>query len=337
MRTLFLFQCKQMFRSKKTPILLLLLSLLLGCLPIFIEKSATDKTKIYSSAIIDNDHSKLSEQLIQDMQSYAQLRVDRCKKEDTALLGLHRGKYDVIYVIREGFEQELLHARMSNLLTAHAKVNTSSVKWVNDQISLRVMRMWSSQDLLKKIQEIRPNYTEDDYAVAYAKRKDSDTLLTLKVHSFDKDSSIIPTDHTVSTKVFIHLWLYILLLLSMGSVRKNVEERQQGLIERLKFSGICACAYHLSSSILFLLSSTLPFILSLIILTLFSAENTAAVFILNPSFFITWCGLFLLIALLCRSVFLILAAYAKTASSYMMAAQLTALLMLLGGTIWLNL
>lgn len=336
MRKLLLFQFKQMFRNKKTPILFLLLPLLLSILPFLVETSASDKTKIYSSAIIDKDHSKLSEQLIHDMQSYAQLRVDRYEKEDTALLGLHRGKYDVVYVIQEGFEQEIFNARMNHLLTAHAKVNTPSVKWVNDQISLRVMRMWSSQDLLKKIREIRPDYTEEDYAKAYAKRKISDTLLTLEVHSFDQDTPLFPTEYSIGTKVFLHLWLYILLLLSMGSVRKIVEERQQGLIERLEFSGISTYTYHLSSAILFLLSTLLPFILSLIASALFSSEIAASFLTLNSFSFISCCALFLLVALLCRLIFLILATYAKTASAYMMAAQWTAILMLLIGTLWLN-
>lgn len=333
---LLLFQLKQTFRKKSTVLLFLVLPIIFAYLPIFIQQSAGDKNKIYSAAIVDRDQSSLSTKLIDDMKSYDELHITEYKEEEPALSKLRLGRYDVVYIIKEGFEQEILQARMNDLLIAHTTTNTPSVKWINDQISLRIMRLWSYHDIFSKIREFESSYNPQQYRKVYLEKQKEEPLLVLNVQSLQHKGAVL-SDNRVGFQVFIRLWTYIVLFLAMGSARRVMEDRLSGRIDRLGFAGISAFHYQMVSFTRFLLVVFPIFTLSLLLLNCFAILFNMPLLMLERLSFGYSVGLIFTNAVVSHFIFSSIAKRSSSISSYTAFAQIATVLILLINTFGTNL
>lgn len=311
----FLFRLKQVLLQKKSLFLFLLLPLLIASLSILAEKTSSDRTGLYRVIIIDQDGSRLSKTFVRKMKSYGELQIEERDDEEKSTLALSRGSCDVIYILHPGFEERLRKGERSRLLTTRSAANDPSVKWLNDQVSLEVMRLWSYQDIYRRIRAFEPSFTEESYALSYSKYPEEHELLKLQVYS-EEGLPLSSSENGIGTSVFVTLWLYLFLLHALTSLRRLTEERILGIPERLSFSGIGRGSYLLSSAAIFLLQGLLPLLLSLLLLHRFLPSSGERL----PLFF----GLSL--ALLCLLAFWLLfyliSQISKTVLSYMLTSQL---------------
>lgn len=318
----------QHLTNKRNLSILIILPLLVVGLCFVVEQSAKDKTKVYRGAIIDQDQSYLSNKLTEDMKSYTELQIDSLGDIEQGLTGLRRNKYDVVYVIAEGFEASIKQGKMHDLLYAHSMVDTPSVKWVNDQVSLRVMRLWSYYDILQRIRQFSPDYSESAYDEVYQSRQQSNEILRLQVHYENKPSVL--SGESIGSRVFFLLWLYLIAFFSLGSVGKITEQRLSGLRDRLVFSGIKKKEYLLTFVGIHLLLIFFLIGSSLLWAGLISFGNMPPVLDVSPVNGLVYTCVALLYGAFTWGLFAVIGRFSKTIASYTLTAQFVFLLMVIG-------
>lgn len=256
------FYLRRSLLKRNNLLLMLFVPLLMVTLCFVIQQNAANQTYLYRCAIIDEDRTALSRHLLEEMSHYPELKTDFPNDKVKALRDLSRSRYDVIYIIHSGFEEKLHRSEMNHLLTLHAQADTPSVKWVNDQISLKIMRLWSYYDILNRIRIMIPDYAETTYQNVYRHQASGDELLTLNL-KYPTPATLINRKSDIGSEIFFLLWIYLILFLSMASGRRFVEDRLSTILDRLEFSGIQRPYYLLCLFTTLLLKILLPLALSL--------------------------------------------------------------------------
>lgn len=324
----FFLQLQYSLLRKKSLLLFLLLPLLVASPALLAEKSASDKTKIYRCIIIDKDKSGLSRQFIEELKAYEELQIDIGETEEKAILSLNRRSCDLVCTIKEGFEDRLQKGERSRLLTIRSEAGDPSVKWFNDQLSLHVMRLWSYQDIFRRIRSLDPSFDEKSYADSYARYPKERELLKLRVLS-EEGEQIPIRQKNIGSSVFTALWLYLILLLALTSQRRLTAERIQGIPDRLGFSGVGYGTYLLTHLALFSLKILIPLPISLLLLREVSlpARETLP---LMPALSLAFAFL-----LACWGIFFLISRFSKTVLSYMLTSQILCGLLILLSGFWL--
>lgn len=279
MRALLSIKIKNQLHKKRNLVMLLIIPLVITYICTYIDKEARDPSKVYNVAIIDRDVTELSSSLVRKMEEYSEIELFKEKELEDSLRKLARGKYDVVYEIREGLQRKIQNGEFDDTLTAHKEVNSTAVKWLNDQISLMVVKEWLYLDVFNIIQNLDIEFSEEDFRKKIEESMSSNKILTLDIERIDEGEDEMEVSKTSKAWTsFKILWASIIIFIVISFGKGVVDDRERGIITRLELSGLCKTKYHAVGLIIQIFWIIIPFAISFLILSYFTCERSTGFF-----------------------------------------------------------
>jgi len=234
---------------------------------------------MYSVGIIDYDKTEFSSSLIKKMKEYSEIELVIEENLEQSMKKLARGKYDVVYEVKEGYQNKILSGEFYDILVSHKEVNSIAVKWINDQISLLVVRDWLYVDAFSRIRSLDPSFKEIEFKQKFEAAMADNKILSLEIHKINEEEGVSRRDEeSMGSYIFKVLWGSIMLFFVISFGKKIVDDREKGIIVRLELSGLARTEYYITNSILPLLSSIIPFTVSYILMGYFNFKNIGVFF-----------------------------------------------------------
>ncbi len=261
--------------------MLLLIPIVITYICTYIDKEARDTSKVYNVAIIDHDVTELSSSLIKKMGEYSEIELSIEEELESTLRKLARGKYDVVYEIKEGFQRKIQSGKFDDTLIAHKEVNSTTVKWLNDQIGLIVVKEWLYVDVFDTIRGLDIDLSKEDFKQKFEESMANNRILSLNIERIDGGGGKLEVDETSKAWIsFKILWASIIIFIVISFGKRVVDDRERGIITRLELSGLSKMKYYTVDLIKQVLNIIVPFIVSFIMLSNFTSERTTG-FIFN--------------------------------------------------------
>lgn len=273
MGSLLSIKIKEQLHKKRNLVMLLIIPLLITYICTYLDNEAKNPSKVYSVAVIDHDKTEYSSSLIANMSEYSEIELSILEDLDKSLRRLARGKYDVVYEIKEGFQDKILSREIDDILISHKEVNSTAVKWLNDQISLIVVRKWLYEDALSRIRNLNPDFSEEEFRQRFDEYAIDNKILSLKVHNINNEKSILEVNRVRDVFPYKVLWASIIIFFVIGFGKKLVDDREKGIIVRLELSGLTRLKYYITSLVLTLLNIIPLFIISYFMMGYFSHKS----------------------------------------------------------------
>ncbi|SHK33176.1 ABC transporter permease [Paramaledivibacter caminithermalis] len=273
MKTLLRIKIKEQFFKKSNIIMLLIIPLVIAYICICFNKETRDPSKVYSAAIIDHDKSEFSFSFINNMKEYREIDLYIQQDIEESLRRLSRGKYDVVYEIKDGFQSKILMGEFDDILISHKEVNSTAVKWLNDQVSLIVVRKWLYVDVLSRIHSLDPDFKEEEFKERFKEAMTNNKILSLKITNINNESGILEDSETKDNFVFKILWGTIIIFFIISFGKKTVDDRERGIITRLELCGLNKLQYYVTNLLLLMLNIMIPFTISYFIVGFFSLQS----------------------------------------------------------------
>lgn len=324
MRTLLCIKIKEQLLKKRNLIMLFIIPLVITFICTYLDTEARDPSKVYSVAIIDHDKSEFSSSLISNMKEYGEIELSNTEDLEDSLRRLARGKYDVVYEIKEGFQNKIVSREFDDILVSHKEVSSTAVKWLNDQVSLIVVRKWLYVDALSRIRNLDPNFREEEFKKRFEESMINNKILSLKIQNINNESYILDDNETNGVIAFKTLWASTIIFLIISFGKRIVDDREKGIIVRLELSGFKKLEYYISSLILVLLNTITPFIISYFMMGYFDFEGIMG-------FTIT--VLFTMVYIICTWLVVLFIGFVfSSKKSYSFASQVYLLISIILGT-----
>jgi len=315
MRNFILIKLKNNLFNYKNLILYLVLITTISFLSIHINNEEMAEDFLYTVAIVDYDESALSSSFIKELKASPSIEVIVLEDIDGATQRLTRGNYDVVYEINKGFEVEILSGNFKDIITLHKEIDSLSVAWINDQISIQIVREWIFQDMLLRLNKLDVDFDVDVLREEFEQRQEESTLVRINEIIVAGRGTIEEKNTNHNSKYAFKLMWGVFILYSLIGIGKNIiTEKEKGIIKRLELSSMTVFKYQLSYFIIGLVNVLIPFAISSIIVfnyDIFNLEETIFLIIATVLYsIITWFTVILLIKL------------TKTKRTYILTSQL---------------
>lgn len=270
---------KEQLLKKRNLIMLLIIPLLITYICTYFENVSRAPSKVYNIGIIDHDKTELSSSLIMKIKEHNEISLSIEQDLDKSLKKLFRGKYDVVYEIKSGFQKKIQNREFDDILISHKEVNSTTVKWLNDQISLIVVRDWLYVDGLSRIRSLISDYNEEEYRQKFESVLADNKILSLKVHKISSEEVKQEEKESKGSSAFKILWASIILFVLISFGKKVVEDREKGIIVRLALSGISKIKYYITGLIIQVINVIIPFVISYFMMCHFNIKTINGFFI----------------------------------------------------------
>lgn len=324
MEVLLRIRTRNQFLKKRNLIMICIIPLLIAFICTYVDKEARNPSKVYSVAIIDHDKTQFSASLVENMKEYDEIELYIHQNLEKSLRILARGKYDVVYEIKDGFQNKIMNREFDEILISHKEINSTAVKWLNDQISLIVVRKWLYVDAFSRIHNLNPDFKEEEFKQRFEESMINNKILSLKIQNISSDTSVLQNSESKGIIAFKALWSSTIIFLIISFGKMIVDDREKKIIIRLELSGLRKIEYYISSLVLVLLNIIPAFIISYFIMGYFKIQGMGG-FVITVLFnvfyiFCTW-----LIVVFMGVVF-------STKKSYSFASQVYLLISIILGS-----
>ncbi|MCD5414699.1 MAG: ABC transporter permease [Clostridiales bacterium] len=315
MKNFILIKLKYNLFSYKNLILYLVLVTIISFFSIHISNEEMAEDFLYTVAIVDYDESALSSSFIKELKTSPSIETIVLEDIEGAIQRLTRGNYDVVYEINEGFEEEILAGNFEDIITLHKEIDSLAVAWINDQISIRIVREWIFQDMLLRLNKLDADFDVEALRQEFEKRQEENTLVRINEIIVAGRGTIEEQNINANSKYSFKLMWGVFILYSLMGIGKNmITEKEKGIIKRLGLSNMTVFKYQLNYFVIGLVNVLIPFVISSMIVLnydIFNLEETAFLIIATILYsIITWFTVMLLIKL------------TKTKRTYILASQL---------------
>lgn len=306
------FKDKLLCKSSLISTVIMVLSIIILC---NIINSFENVNALYNVAIIDYDNSELSKKLIDNIILYKQINVSIEKNIEESKVKLGKGIYDVVYEIKKGYQQSLQNNNYDKVLKVHSPSSTTEVKWINDRISLCILKEWMFNDIFCRVKKINTTINRDKLEEMY--EENNNKLLEVKLHYIkdeiydinnkDKllidEKKILPNNEKVlsnkeKTKIFRIIWAGVILFYLINIGKEIIEDKNKGIVIRLRFSNINKITYYISYLIFSIVKILIPYILTYFILGYFANFNIFIINLINTAIYIVMTYLIVVFATL---------------------------------------
>ncbi|WDV47473.1 ABC transporter permease [Clostridiaceae bacterium M8S5] len=286
-------------------------------------KSYQTSTLLYKVAVIDNDNTPTSSELIDDIIAYKQIDVTIEEDKEKSMIKLSRGNYDVVYEIKDGFEDKIKKGKFDNILVANKESTSLGVKWVNDKVSLIVLRRWMFSDIYKRIQKVSKDYDREKLEQRFLEDSDK-TILDVIIHNVN-DGKVVEIKND-DKKIYKIIWASVILFIIINIGKEIIDDRNNGVITRLEFAGINKIQYYSSYIIYIVIDIIVPFIITYFTLGYFTSINSFVI------------DIFITLMYICSTwiILIIITKLFKTKKGYILCLQLYFLISIILGTGILN-
>jgi hypothetical protein len=224
--------------------LILLLPLWIGLFWGLAGRLDETRGQAYYVGLVDFDQSQRSEALFNALKEHPSLEVVQYKDRLSAMKGLSNKEVLQTYILLEGFEAKINEGLFDGVIEVASMIESPYSDWLNDQISLSVIREWLISDGYHRLVEFNPAYSRQLYEEAFeAYYSDHELLIFKEVYrdqqAIQGDGQDVPSYMTG----FLSLWCFYLLVACLWLVRKFYLDRHSQLIDRLRLSGIGLSTY----------------------------------------------------------------------------------------------
>lgn len=217
----------------------------------------TTENIIYHVGILDHDQSVISKDIVNGLKSNDQIRVNTFGKKDLAKASLKNGEIDVLYEINQGFEESLKQGKKDNLIKIHKESTMKITAWLNDFVSIRVLKTWTYYDIFNRINQAENlEISTEDYSKLYHQEYENNQLIDLEIHSIEN-----ALERRSTLKVLFALVSGCLILIMTLFYGKNIlHEKRNNILSRLEVSGYSKATYYATKIIILLLFLMIPII-----------------------------------------------------------------------------
>lgn len=256
------YRLKSILTNKIYICLFIALSVLVGCISVYIDNNSTEN-QVFHVSIIDNDKSSLSHKLIKGINTGLKIKIIEDINLDLSLKRLVKGDLDAIYIINEGYEEKIRNNELKNLIEVHKNEESINIDWLSDQISIIGLKEWIYYDMLDRIETVERDYTEEEFNKDYLNSVDKEKIFYLVNHDVnirakDGNSLRLPL-------YFNQIWAYTVLLFIIVYGKGLIDDELNGVIHRYKFYGIDTKRYFFIDLLLKIVTLLIPYVLSAII------------------------------------------------------------------------
>jgi len=244
----FIIQLKNKFLGKKN--LLILLSIIFLSVGLTYAYHISQEENIYRAGVVDLDQSDASKRVINVLKEQREIDLILEKSKTLAHEKLKRGDYHILYTIEKGFEEGLKAGKYKELLSYSKESSMQMTAWLNDFISLKVLKEWAYYDLYNLIQkESLEAYTYEDYSKAYDDNLKDNEIISLKIESL----AVQKKETGNQKKIFVSIISVFMMLVTMSYGKEVMNEKDMNIVNRLKVSGISEIKYLGSKGIILMI------------------------------------------------------------------------------------
>lgn len=257
----FFIQLKNKLLGKKN--LLIFTAVILLSVGLTYTYHSLGEENIYRVGIIDYDQSETSMAFTELLKNQDEIDLTLETSLDTAQKKLKSGDYHILYTIKNGFEETLKSGEYKDVLGYSKESSMQMTAWLNDFISLKVLKEWAYYDLYNLIDEKSAGqYTLEDYETAYTENLDNNEIISLAIDSL----SIKEKPSGEAKKIFISIISIFMMLVTMSYGKEILSEREMNIVNRLRVSGISEIQYLMNKGIILLIYLITNLVISALIL-----------------------------------------------------------------------
>ncbi len=225
--------------------LLLSCSLLIGIATGTVQSIMENKDQTYSIGIVDLDQTEQSEALIEALKAHPSLTVNLYRNRLESQRGLSDKDILQTYVLLEGFDEKIASGKYSGLVEVVSMIKSPYSDWLNDQISVSVIREWLISDGYQRLRVINPEYPREVFEDAFNNYYLENELLGFNVINRSQVFEAWQDDPSTIAYGFLWTWSMFVVLIVLWLIRRLYVERTQLIWMRLKLSGINGLQYAL--------------------------------------------------------------------------------------------
>lgn len=224
--------------------LLILLPVLMGFFWGLAGKLEEERGDSYYIGIVDYDQSQRSRSLIAALERHPSLELILYKDKASAAKALTSKTVLQTYILLDGFETHLNEGHYDDLIEVVSMIESPYSDWLNDQVSVSVIREWLISDGYQRISSFNSAYPRTLYEEAFKNYYEDNALLIFNEIYRNKDLSQSQLQSTpYYVKGFCWAWCLYLLSVCLGLTRQFYREKHVHLITRLKLSGVSLFSY----------------------------------------------------------------------------------------------
>lgn len=232
--------------------LMVLLPLIIGLFWGLAGKLDEERGDSYYIGIVDYDQSQRSRSLIATLEAHPSLELIFYEDRASAARALSSKTVLQNYIILNGFQAHINDGVYNDLIEVASMIESPYSEWLNDQISVSVIREWLISDGYQRISDFDSAYPRALYEEAFKKYYAENELLIFNEIYRESDGLQVDQPSTpYYVKGFSWAWCFYLFIACLGLTRQFYREKHIGLLTRLKLSGVSLYSY-LSEYILWL-------------------------------------------------------------------------------------
>gem|GEM_PF-4145935 len=257
----FFIQLKSKLFGKKN--LLILMAVILLSVGLTYTYHKAIEQNIYKVGIIDLDQSQTSKEFIELLDNQKEIDLNLEDSPSVAQRKLKSGDYHILYTIKNGFEETLKSGEYKDILGYSKESSMQMTAWLNDFISLKVLKEWAYYDLYNLVaQASLGEYTLADYEKAYSENLENNEIISLDIDHLGVNKKVSGEEK----KIFVSLISVFMMLVTMSYGKEVLSERELNIVNRLKVSGISEVKYLVNKGIILLIYLLMILIISALIL-----------------------------------------------------------------------
>ncbi len=234
----FFIQLKSKVIGKKN--LLVFISVVLLSVGLTYIYSTSSDQDIYRVGLIDLDQSEASIAFIDLLRRQNEIDLTLETSKEIGQRKLKSGDYHILYTIKDGFEGTLKSGEYKDVLGYSKESTMQMTAWLNDFISLKVLKEWAYYDLYNLIEEkSHGTYSLKAYEKAYTENLENNEIISLEIESLDLSQQSSGQEE----KIFASIISVFMMLVTMSYGKEVLKEREMNIVNRLKVSGISEVMY----------------------------------------------------------------------------------------------
>lgn len=255
----FRLQMKQTFMNLKTWLMILVMVFVIPYVVIMLS-TVEDDGYIYHLALMDDDKTKLSQDFYESIKNSAGMTIVEGITYDEALRELNLGNLDIIYIIKEGFEEKITAGNYRDVIRWTQSAETVSTSWMNDQLSVGVIRYWLKTDIVKRIQEVDESFTFDRFAEEFDQNFEENQLIDHKVIEIVGDDLKLVQEKPLINVYFFNIWGIFILIWVWLQNRIIIDDLSHNIISRMKMTEGNSLSYYATRYIILTILLFIPWI-----------------------------------------------------------------------------
>ena len=218
----------------------ILLSFIICISLVFIMLNNLKSEKIYNIGVYDNDNTSISKDYIDRLYEIKSINLKIYDDKQKGLDNLKNENIDILYSIEKGFSKKIKKGEFNNLLSYNKPSTTAITSWLNDYISIEVLKEWIYYDIYHLI-NLEKEITYKDYEKKFNKSYNENEIIKLNIHN----QNIKNNEKSFEMNLYILIIGIISMYLSISFFKEIIDDYKNNVFIRLYIVEISKLKYFL--------------------------------------------------------------------------------------------